>query len=454
MALVIAGTFVISSVASRPIGVTITDEVRYLTEAQAIAKHMALKEAASYLPSEGTPQPIYPIGWPFVLAPTTSLGEWAPFSLPILIHLIGAALFATVLQRRGLSAWWALLYFAQPAQLLFSRTLMAETIASLWTVALILAADRGSPGGVGFLAASSAMLKPSLAMATVPFALAWVIFEIPKSERLQAFVRTALGALVPIACWIWLKHAGLTGTAGYRLYATATPSLRHVGLVLLTFLFAWPLLPLGAWRARPSERVGAAALLAVLIFYQYDYVGPSWAATLVVGSRLQLPAIVMLLPGYAIILASTATRFRSAMLAALVATGLTLPLTLMRTLATRRRVLDGVATATLAALRPGCLVGYTPFAVKLLVPYPHSISLYSVAEEQKLQAALLAGDCVDLIAPIAQLTTLEGDFSDPGFFKGLLHEFSHCALDVPGAARIIRVAQTTISCGSSEPDLK
>ena len=444
----IAGGFIASAAAIRPIGITITDEVRYLTEAQAIAEGRPLLDPASYHPSDGVPSPHYPIGWPAVLAPLTSTGSLGPFFLPVLLHLVGSAMFIIVLRDRGLSGWWAPLYFAQPAHLLFSRTLMADSIASVWTVALMLAAERRRPGWVGFLTVSSSLLKPSLTLAAVPFAAAWLIFEIPRAARIRAIAAATIGALLPAAFWIWLRLVGIGGSAGYAIFVTAMPSAKHITLVLFSFLLAWPFLPIGAIRARPSERVGAGVLLTALLFYQYDYVGPSLAATLVVGSRLELPAIVMLLPGYAVILTSFSERVRTVVLLSLLFAALTFPPLMMRALAARRQFLEDTASKTLATLRPECRWGYTPFATKLLVPYPHSVTLYSIAQEFGLRTALLAGECVDVISPLTQFTTLDGNFEDPGYFMALRDQFAHCSREVSGAARVIRLfpAHSIINC--------
>ncbi len=447
-ATVIAGTFIASAAAIRPIGVTITDEVRYLTEAQAIARGRNLLDATSYRPSEGFPSPIYPVGWPAVLAPLTSADALSPFLLPILLHVMGSVIFVIVLRGRGLSVWWAPLYFAQPALVLFSRTLMAESIAAIWTISLMLAAERKRPGWVGFLTASSALLKPSLTFAVIPFAIVWFALEVPPRERVRAIATAAIAALLPAIFWVWLRSVGVGGTAGYAAFVTGAPTAKHIALIVLTFFLAWPLLPIGALRARPSERVGAAALLVVLLFYQYDYVGPSWAATIVVGSRLELPAIIMLLPGYAAILGSCSQRVRTVALVGLLLASIGLPPVMMSALAARRQLLDIAASNTLGALRPGCLLGYTPFATKLLVPYPRSLQLHSIAEEGLLQTALLSGQCVDLIAPLTQFTTLEGEFEDPGYFAAIRGHFAHCDREVPRGARVLRLfpADSTVSC--------
>jgi hypothetical protein len=434
----VVAAYLLAAIGSTPVGITIWDEVDYLAEAQAIREGAPLLDGRSYHPGTGENRPRFPLGWPLLLAPITRAPWPAPFALPVALHLLGTGLFARLLRKRGLSSLWALLYFAQPGSLLFSRTLMAESLSSALCVGMLLAADGRRAGILGLLAASSLVVKPSMALAAIPFVGAWLIFEVPAVRRLRAAFQGAAGALVPLLVWAWLRHANLAGAQNYFAWVTATPSFRHVVLVLVTFTVAWPGLPLSVLRARPSERAGAMGDLVLLLFYKYDYVGPSWAATLVVGVRLLLPAVIMLLPAYAALLSSLPQFLARTTVMALILCALTLPPLFMNTLASRRRVLDAVSSRTLRELRPGCAVGYTPFAVKLLEPFPEH-RLLGFADEEALRNELLRGGCVDLLSPRAFLTTHEGRFEDPGFFASLTGRFPKCELERSGAERIVRL---------------
>ncbi len=303
---------------------------------------------------------------------------------------------------------------------------------------MLLAANGRRAGILGLLAASSLLIKPSMALAAIPFVAAWLVFEVPAVQRLRASLQAGAAAFVPLLAWAWLRHADLAGGQNYFAWVTATPSFRHLALVLVTLMVAWPGLPLAILRARPSERAGALADVALLLFYKYDYVGPSWAATLVVGARLLLPAVIMLLPAYAALLSSAPQFLRRAVAVALLLCALVLPPVFMKTLASRRKVLDDVSSRTLRELRPGCAVGYTPFAVKLLEPFPER-GFLGFADEATLRSELLRGGCVDLLSPRAFLTTHEGRFEDPGFFASLTQQFPKCELDRSGAERIVRL---------------
>ena len=436
---VVVIVYLLAVTLSQPIGATIWDEVVYFAEAGAIREAAPLLDAHSYRPGTGEGRPGYPLGWPLLLAPTTRAPWPAPFAMPVALHLLGTVLFAHLLRKRGLPSLWALLYFAQPAALLFSRTLMAEALSSALCVGLLLAADGRRAGILGLLATLGLLFKPSMTVAAVPFAAAWLVFEVPIDLRLKAALHTVTGALGPLFVWAWLRRAGVEGAPGYFSFVTATPSLRHVALLLVTLALAWPGLPLAILRARPSERAGVLGNVGVLVFYAYDYVGPGWAATLVIGSRLLLPAVILLLPGYATLLSSLPQTLRAGLAVALLLCSLVLPPQFMSILASRRRALDDTSTRTFRELRPGCAVGYTPFAVKLLVPFPKVRFLGSLADEPALRSELLAGRCVDLVSPRSILTTNQGHFEDPGFFASLTVSFPKCELERAGAERIVRL---------------
>jgi len=316
---------------------------------------------------------------------------------------------------------------------------MAESLSSVLCVGLLLAANGRRAGTLGLLATLGLLVKPSMTIAALPFVTAWLVFEVPVERRLKASFQAACGAFVPLLVWAWLRSAGLGGEPGYFSFVTSTPSLRHVTLLLVTLAVAWPGLPLALLRARPSERAGVLGIVAVLVFYSYDYVGPNWVATLVVGSRLLLPAVIMLLPGYAIQLSSLPQLGRTGVSVALLLCALALSPLLMSTLASRRQVLEEVSSRTFRDVRPGCAVGYTPFAVKLLVPFPSLRFMGSLADESALRSELLAGGCVDLVAPRALLTTNRGRFEDPGFFESLTLYFPKCELERSGSERIVRL---------------
>ena len=62
---------------SQPRGVTVIDEVDYLTEAQALAAFADLRDRRAYLPRNGGVPwvgPRYPLGWPLLLAPFVRAG--------------------------------------------------------------------------------------------------------------------------------------------------------------------------------------------------------------------------------------------------------------------------------------------------------------------------------------------------------------------------------------------
>lgn len=373
--------FLIAGVAA-PRGVTVIDEVDYLTEAQALAGRRDLRDLRAYLPRNGGGRwegPRYPLGWPLVLALATPSGPGrraSPdlFWPSLLLHLLGAAVLAEVLRRRGLSRRWALLYLAQPSLLLFSGTLMAEPLAGLHTALLLLACD-ASPVLLGVVAGFAPWVKLSQVIVAAPFVLA-------RCRSPRALSLAALGAALPLAGFVALDFYlyGAPLGPGRPGYAGPLAALGWGGLELAQLAVAWPLLPLAALAARREELVAAACAVVYFAFYDSArYAGANLPMTLVVGARLLVPAIVLLLPGYAALLSK---RPRAAF-AALSAVAIAAPLVLFPALARRRRELDTQREALLAGLRPGCSYRYAQDEVrKLLVPWPANAALVSELDAQ------------------------------------------------------------------------
>jgi|GEM_PF-4703666 len=407
-----------------PAGITIIDEVSYFTEAEVLAAGGDLRDPRAYqpgptwLPFEGAR---YPLGFPALLAPFTRLPWPWPFALNVLLHLAGAALFSEVLRRRGLSRRWTLLYLAQPGLVLFSRTLMADSLAALHTVALLWLAELDEPLWLGLLFGLSPLLKLSQLIVAAPLVLA-TLASAPAERRARVTILAAMGAIFPLALWIWqstwLYGSPLRLPGGSPLSGPLT-ALTWLPLGLLQLCAAWPLLPLGALRARPPELIAATTLTLYLCFYKgLHYLGPTLAATLLVGSRLHLPAIILLLPGYAALFSSLP--FRRAALSALSAASLLLPAPILRALAQRRAELELLRSRTLAALSPSCLHGYSPTAEKLLVPWPAELELHSALDAPLLESELARGRCVELISPAAEPTTYRGPPGTNAYFDALL----------------------------------
>ena len=422
-----AAAFLVAGVA-QPRGVTVIDEVDYLTEAQALAAGADLRDRRSYLPRNGGAAwvgPRYPLGWPLLRAPFVLAskrpavaarapvevaptrvappgtdsglqppGEWplgrAPFLANLLLHLLGAAVLAHVLRRRGLSRRWALLYLLQPTLLVFSGTLMAEPLAALHTALLLAVACEEQPLLLGFVAGLAPWLKLSQVIVCAPFVL---VRCLRAPARLRALSLAAAGAALPLLAFVavdlWLYVSPLG--PGQPGYAGPLAAAGWGALELGQLAVAWPLLPLAALAARREEWVAAAA--CVIFFASYDsarYDGTSLAATLVIGARLLAPAIVLLLPGYAALLSRLPRRAGQAAFAALLAASVALPLLVFPALSRRRVQLAAIREALLSSLRPGCAYVYQQDEVrKLLVPWPPDAPLFSIADPRPASGCVL-----------------------------------------------------------------
>ncbi len=408
---VAAGVYLVSAAVVHPVGVTITDEVQYFNEAVAIAGGRSLSERASYVLSTGVSfeGPRYPAGWPALLAPFTRLPWPAVFIVGALLHLLGFWLFSVVLGRRGIDRRWALLYLAQPTLITFSRTLMAEPLAAVQIVVVLLAAELEAPLALGLVAGLAPLVKLSQLLAVGPFVGLWLLRRLKRGRTRDALLG-ALGVVPGLALYLGFNHrvyGHWLAMEGAPTYVSAGEATLWLGVGLLQLSFAWPLLPFGALRARAEELAGSIATVLYLALYGYHYRGPNVLATLVVGARLHTAAIVLLLPGYAALLDGS-MRWRRGMLAGLSACALTFPFLIFRGVSRRRDQIEALRAEALAALRPGCVVGYSPFAAKLLLQLPGGLELRGADQSASLELRIGAGGCVDLIDPLSEPSTYQG----------------------------------------------
>lgn len=425
-----------------PIGVTIVDEVSYYTEAFAIRHGLPLGRADSYLLSHGAVPfigPLYPAGWPAILAPFTSLRWPWIFAVTPALHILGTGALAMVLKKRGLSPAWALLYLAQPTLLAFSRTLMAEPLAAFQTALLLLAAEIANPFLLGLVAGFAPLVKLSQILIAAPVVAVW-LWRRPSSSRAEATLKAALGATLGVGGFLWFSRNayGHWLGAGYGpTYASPMQALEWLGLGIAQLSLAWPLLTLGLLRSRAEEAAGVAAPLLYLAFYGYHYQGPSLIATLVVGARLHSSAIVLLLPGYAALISQLGKRFRNWSLVALVAAAIGAPFLIFRAVSDRRLQLEAMRNQMLESLRPDCVVGYSKSSLKLLLPLPPTNGLLGPEDVDGLDSDLRRGACVDLVDLLSEPSTDQHAPSYPDAFEGLIQAWPHRDLSPSNEIRVL-----------------
>jgi hypothetical protein len=436
--------FVAACLLTHPIGVTISDEVDYFTEAFAIRHGLPLGRADSYLLSNGTIPfigPLYPAGWPALLAPFTSLRWPWVFAVTPALHVLGTIVLALVFRKRGLSPAWALLYLAQPTLLAFSRTLMAEPLAAFQTALLLLAAEIANPFLIGLVAGFAPLVKLSQILIAGPVVAVW-LWRRPPDSRVRATLQATLGAMIGISGFLWFSRIayGHWIGAGYGpTYASPMQALAWVGLGIAQLSVAWPLLTLGLLRSRAEEAAGAILPLLYLAVYGYHYRGPSLVATLVVGARLHSSAIVLLLPGYAALLAGLGRRSCNWALATLGVVAILAPFFILRAVSDRRVQLEAMHNQMLQTLRPGCIVGYSKSSLKLLLPLPPAKKVHGPEDVGRLDAALSRGECVDLVDPLSEPSTYQNPPSYPDPFATLIKSWPNRDRTPPGGVRMLWV---------------
>jgi len=144
-----------------PQSFTNNDEYYYAGQAYVLSKGRVTPRAGDPLPVPGEiPAQAfrYPVAWPAVLAPARLVSIRATYVVVLLVHLLGGAIVARMLVRRGARSALAAAYLFHPVFWLYSRTLLSDLPA---TVALLVAMDAWenrrqgvAAGALGFASAS------------------------------------------------------------------------------------------------------------------------------------------------------------------------------------------------------------------------------------------------------------------------------------------------------------
>ena len=325
----------------------------------------------------------YPLLPSLLLAPLFWLAPRAVFALSMLAAIATAWGAYRLLASWGRPPCWALLLLAHPTVAILSRTAMMDVLLSALTIAAWLALRRGRSPWVVLACAALACSKPTgLLIAGCLLA----------GELARAFAPTGRYASVPPgavagpsggdapralravgfgACG-WLLGAALTmlltyvATGSWRMgYQLAQPSEQaffaaayvpeHAALYARALLLCPPLLVLGAWplwrRGEYGGLLVACGLIAAMSAYFFADRGASELETLVLSQRLILPAVCVLLIGYADGLAACVERWprlRRAALPLLAAA----PLAVMLAIAARHQRWQAPMARALAAAAP------------------------------------------------------------------------------------------------------
>jgi hypothetical protein len=287
-----------------PFTVSISDEAFYAGQTLALLHGHLVPTVADALPIQAghaAEALRYPPGWPLLLAPFRLLGFRPMFVAALLMHLLGGAVVARMLVRRGLPAWLAAAWVFHPVAWIFSRTLMSDVPA---VTLLLLAMDQweeGKPGRSAFALGYSLFARVASLMAAAGVGLAvladgrwrWrdlfvlALGPLAAGVAVVAFNRATQGS----ALGTWYGTEGVNGLTGQSV---PQHLLLYAGGLLLL-----PPFPLACLLLRPRrcDRWALAALppLAFFVFYSYHDASASALETFVGGQRLVLAVHAVLL---------------------------------------------------------------------------------------------------------------------------------------------------------------
>lgn len=249
------------------------------------------------------------VGRSLLTAPVlATLGYRATFAVGALIHVLLALVAGLALRRMGRSAAWALLLLWHPSLLLYSRTVMADTLGALalCAAAYTLLSKRYVLAG---LALGFACVARYHLGASIPIVVLTVLASCGRGPALRVVLGGgAVGLCLFGYNQLFFGHPlGATGQGHFALRYLGQ-NLPHYASALI---LVWPgmlLAPLlwGLWRwlrrgehvAPEVDRRGALLLslslpllLILLVYYFIDGQGRSFPYRVVLGQRLLLPAI-------------------------------------------------------------------------------------------------------------------------------------------------------------------
>jgi hypothetical protein len=257
----------------------------------------------------------YPLLPSLLILPFVAVWPRASFAVAMLAAVVLAATARAILKSWGRSPLWALLVLGHPAVVILARTDMADLPQATMTVAAWWALRRGR----AFATVAWLALLMSIKVTGVVLAAGVVASEAAASAR-------ALRARDP-ATWRRLGWGAAGGVAGGALllalnhlssgrfgfvydhsnlstpvsfWYTYVPA--HGPMHLATLLLDPPLLFLGAWAYWKRRELGpvllSAGYVALMSAYFFIDTGVNAAETLVLSTRLILPAVAFLLIGY------------------------------------------------------------------------------------------------------------------------------------------------------------
>ncbi len=296
---------------------TTMDESAYMSMAYTLRQGTVYPDAAgiqavSSFPVQGHMVSKYPLGMPLLLAAASLLGWQAVLVTNLAVHLASFFVLARLLRVLQVPSGFALLYLFHPTAVIYSRTVMADTLSGLLILLAFSAYLSRRDTLCGVVIGLSVLVRTANIL-VLPVFLAAFLFLKPeaRADNLRSAgtrsVRLLLGALpfLLVAGYYMLviaegKMAGHTGTFSPSYFPQMFPAYVASLMVVYPGMLLAPALYRG-----PGRGVLACLAYGFVLLYSFWYYrdqGSSAAETLIVGQRYFLAVLPLFIAAYSVVL--------------------------------------------------------------------------------------------------------------------------------------------------------
>ena len=306
------GGFVLLWVIWYPPAIAVQDESAYLTQAQLFSTGRLVGDAsaqtAAMLKTERGWVSQYPPAQSVVLAPTQWFHWRAGFLAPLGFVLLATLFCAATLERNGLAGAWSLLLLLHPAVVLYSRTLMSESLAMFVVAVALWASEPDRPRSV--VAGLALGVMPAVRTALLPIALVLgglMALRRCRTGGVTAVAPLALGTGIPLVALATYNQVVFGDPLSLRVWWPRFMDWADAPERGLFYLLAlnvlWPGMLVGICAAKHRRKLDVMLLTATgfVVYSAYSFVDRRYGipADLVVGLRFFVPLLPVLVLGYA-----------------------------------------------------------------------------------------------------------------------------------------------------------
>jgi len=247
----------------------------------------------------------YPPGNSILLLPFTKLNYKLAFLRGYLLTIIGFILLIIILAHYNLPSYYALLLLFHPSIVLYTRTIMSDLPAAIFSLAgLLLFIKKRYPYSGIIFGIAIAIRYPLL---LIPFSMFSLLFVKKEFFNALKFLIGVVIGLIPLLIYDISAFNTIIGPANANLIGF---SLKNFPIMFaqffLTINIIYPLLFIISFKTKLNEKwyFIFPALIFIIIFSLQYYIdtGKNFFETIIRGQRYMLPIIPFLLIPYSEIL--------------------------------------------------------------------------------------------------------------------------------------------------------